>query len=206
MPRIQAKDARERHRPRAATPAETPAHEQAALATASAPAVISFLKEFSAAPPWTAKDIARVLNVPDADAKSAIAMLQAAGYINPASGGGWVTTEQADIVSGAKSPRFNRSSVESAISALLDRVRAWNAAHPSGMNVARVIVFGDYLSDRNRLQAAEIGVEFAHGGERGAAEHEAEQQALKELKGRSAMLNVHLLEAWMLARTHRVLM
>jgi hypothetical protein len=33
--------------------------------------------------------------------------------------------------------------------------------------VARMIVFGDWLSDLARLQAAEIGVQFAHGGGRG---------------------------------------
>ncbi len=203
MPRIQAKDAREGHRPRSATPAETSVSEEASRP--SAPAVTSFLKEFSAAPPWTAKDMARTLNVPEAQAKSAVAMLQAAGYIRSAPAGRWATTEQADVVSGAKPPRLTRSSVEKAISALLDRVRARNAAHPSGMNVARVIVFGDYLSDRDRLQAAEIGVEFAHRGDRRAAEHEAEQQAVQELKARSAMLNLHVLEPWMVSRTHRVL-
>ncbi len=205
MPHSPAKDARKVHRPRPATAAEFERQPQEPFSSPSAPAVTSFLKEFSAAPPWTVKDMARTVNFPEAEAKSAVAMLQAAGYINAASGGRWVTTEQADVVSGAKPPRFTRSSVEKAISALLDRVRAWNAAHRSGINVARVIVFGDYLSDRDRLQAAEIGVEFAHGGEPGAEEHETEQQAIKELKARSAMLNLRVLEAWMLGRVHRVL-
>ena len=170
-----------------------------------APAVVSFLKEFSAAPPWTAKDMGRALNIPEAEAEAAIPMLQAAGYIEAATGGGWVATEQADAVSGAKQPRFVRPAIEKAIAALLDRVQEWNAAHRSGMKVARVVVFGDYLSGRDRLQAAEIGVEFVQGGEEGAAEKDAERQAIKELKARSAMLNLHVLEPWMVARSHRAL-
>jgi hypothetical protein len=73
------------------------------------------------------------------------------------------------------------------------------------MKVARIVVFGDYLSDRDRLQAAEIGVEFAQGGEQGAAEMDAERQAIKELKARSAVLNLHVLEPWMVTRSHRAL-
>jgi hypothetical protein len=179
---------------------------QAGTAGTEAPAVISFLKEFSAAPPWTAKELARALNIPEAEAEAAIPILQAAGYIEPAATGGqWVATEQADAVSGARQPRFVRPAVEKAIAGLLDRVQEWNAAHRSGMKVARVVVFGDYLSDRDRLQAAEIGVEFAQGGEEGVAEKDAERQAIKELKARSAMLNLHVLEPWMVARSHRAL-
>jgi hypothetical protein len=180
---------------------------QAGTTGPEAPAVISFLKEFSAAPPWAAKDMAWALNIPEAEAKAAIPILQAAGYIEPApSGGWWVATEQANAVSGAKQPRFVRTAVEKAIAGMLDRVREWNAADRSGTKVARVVVFGDYLSDRERLQAAEIGVEFADGGEEGAAEKDAERQAIKELKARSAMLNLHVLEPWMVARSHRVLL
>jgi hypothetical protein len=176
-------------------------------ATATAPAVVSFLKEFSAAPPWTAEDMARALNIAEPEAKAAIPILQAAGYIEPAATGGrWIATEQAGAVSGAKQTRFARSSVEKSIAGLLDRVREWNAAHRSGMTVARVIVFGDHLSDRDRLQAAEIGVEFAHGVEDGAEEKDAEREAVKGLKARSAMLNLNVLEPWMAARSHRDLL
>jgi hypothetical protein len=175
-------------------------------AETEAPAVISFLKEFSAAPPWTADDMARALNIPEAEAEAAIPILQAAGYIEPAATGGrWIATEQADAVSGAKQPRFVRLAIEKAIAGLLDRVREWNAAHRSGTKVARVVLFGDYLSDRDRLQAAEIGVEFVQGREEGAAEKDAERQAIKELKARSAMLNLRVLEPWMVARSHRAL-
>ena len=69
-----------------------------------------------------------------------------------------------------------------------------------------MIVFGDYLSDRERVQPAEIAIEFQHSGDRGAAEQVAEYEAIKRLKARSAMLNLHLLEPWMAARSHRVLL
>jgi hypothetical protein len=180
---------------------------QAGTTGPEAPAVISFLKEFSAAPPWASEDMARALNISEVEAKAAIPILQAAGYIEPAATvGRWVATEQANAVSGAKQPRLVRAAVEKAIAGLLDRVREWNAAHRSGIKVVRVVVFGDYLSDRDRLQAAEIGVEFADGSEEGAAEKDAEHQAIKELKARSAMLNLSLLEPWMIARSHRVLL
>ena len=182
------------------------AASSAPAGSASAPAVVSFLKEFSAAPPWTAKDLAGALNVAESEANAALPMLEAAGYVQRTSGGRWMTTDQADAVSGAKEPRFTRASVDKAVSGLIDRVRAWNAEQRRGTKVARMIVYGDYLSERERVQPAEIAIEFEHSGDRGAAEQAVENEAVKGLKARSAMLNTHLLEPWMAGRSHRVLL
>jgi hypothetical protein len=153
--------------------------------------------------------MARILSIGEAEAKSAVLMLQMAGYAQPSgSGGRWIVTEQADAVSGAKQPRFTRASVDKAIAGLLDRVRAINADHNAAHKVSRVVVFGDYLSSRERLQAADVGIQFERPREvrEGAAEHETEERILKDLKARSAALNVRLLEPWMVRRTHRVLL
>lgn len=196
---------RSRHRPRTGRQNDTPAREPR---PAAAPAVLSFLKEMSAAPAWTTKDLARILNISEAEAKSAVLVLQMAGYAQPSgSGGRWVVTEQADAVSGAKDPCFTRAAVDNAIAGLLERVRAVNADPDAGHKVGRLVVFGDYLSGRDRLQAADIGVELESSREvrEGAVEHAAEERILKALKARSAALNVRLLEPWMVQRTHRVL-
>jgi hypothetical protein len=49
------------------------------------------------------------------------------GYIEPAGKTKkWRTTEQGDLVSGAKSPRFTREAVEQSLSALRDRIQRIN--------------------------------------------------------------------------------
>src|SRR5205823_3270256 len=52
-----------------------------APAPVSPPAALSFLKETSAASPWTEKDVRRILNVSAAEASRVLVQLQIAGYV-----------------------------------------------------------------------------------------------------------------------------
>ena len=121
--------------------------------------LLSFLKEFHAAQTWTGKDLAKALSISVAQANDAIAVLQLQGYIEPAGRTGkWRVSEQGDLVSGAKSPRFTRESVEEALSALRDRIKPVKHDPGGAYTVTEAVAFGDFLHDRARVQAADVGI------------------------------------------------
>jgi hypothetical protein len=169
--------------------------------------LLSFLKEIRAAQPWSEKDLSMALKIGLPQAKEATVVLQLQGYIEPAGRTGkWRITEQGELVSGARSPRFNCQSVKDALAALRDRIKAVNADREAAYKVADAVAFGDFLRDQPRVQAAEVGIRLARraGGEfaGSAREHAAERHFLKELRGRTAMLRLELFEDWMSARSH----
>ena len=62
------------------------------------------------------QDLAKALKIDLPEAKEAVAVLQLQGYIEPAGRTGkWRTTEQGELVCGAKPARFTRPSVETAL-------------------------------------------------------------------------------------------
>jgi predicted transcriptional regulator len=80
-----------------------PAHERAAQAPAAE--ALSFLKEIKGAATWTDRDLAKSLNISMAEVKQVLAVMELQGYVEPAgTSKKWRTTEQGDLVSGAKSP------------------------------------------------------------------------------------------------------
>ena len=93
-----------------------------------AAALLSYLKEAGGTRTWTEKDLAAALKITLAQAKEVAAVLQLQGYIEPVGNTGkWSASEQGDLVSGAKPPRYTRKSVEDALSALRDRINAVNS-------------------------------------------------------------------------------
>ncbi len=173
--------------------------------------LLSFLKEIRGLPTWTEKDLAKALKIGLAEAKEALAILQLQGYIEPAGRTGkWRVTEQGDLVSGAKSPRFTRQSVEEALAALRDRIKAVNQDPNARYRITEAIAFGDFLADAARVQAADIGIRLAPKGDAqmptSAKEHAAEIAFLKQLRGKTPLLNVQAYEDWMGSRTHRTLL
>jgi hypothetical protein len=188
---------------------------QARQAISAAPAlpadeVLSFLKESRGLASWSARDLAKSLNASSAAARQAIPFLQAQGYIE-ASGGEWVTTAAGDAVSGSRPPRFTPGAVETALSALAGRIKTVNKDAHAAFKVARAVAFGDFLSGRVRVQAAEVGVQLipreqTRGERRSAVEQNAEREFLRHLKGHSSVLNFRRYEEWMSSRSHRRLL
>ena len=83
--------------------------------------LLSFLKQTHGA--WTERDVSKTLNISSAEAKQAIAAMQLQGYAEPiARTDKWRATEEGLTVSGAKTARLTRKSVEQALSALRDRI------------------------------------------------------------------------------------
>jgi hypothetical protein len=188
-----------------------PAHESAVQAVPAAEA-LSFLKEIKGAATWTDRDLAKSLNISMADVKQVLAVMELQGYVEPAgTSKKWRTTEQGDLVSGAKTPRFTREAVEQGLSALRDRIQGINQDTNAPYRVTEAVAFGDFLSDRARLQAADVGIRLAprksgKNETETAREHAAEEAFLKELRGKTASLHIQRYEEWMSARSHRKLL
>ena len=187
-------------------------------AAVSAEAALSFLKDTKGAVTWTASELAAALRIQRPDAGRALAFLQAQGYVQPQSGGRqWMTTPAGEAVSGAKTPRFSRESVEEALAVLKERIRQNNRDAQAPYRVAQAVAFGDFLLEqRARVQTADVGVGLvrrerpaAKEGKsevRSATEARAERAFLRQLRSRSALLNLRPYAAWMSQRTHRDLL
>src|SRR5690348_183146 len=91
-----------------------------------AEAALSFLKDTKGALTWTTRDLADTLKNNRREAEQALAFLQAQGYVQPHGKGEWLTTAAGEAVSGAKTPRFTRESVEQSLAALKNRIQQNN--------------------------------------------------------------------------------
>jgi DNA-binding transcriptional regulator YhcF (GntR family) len=177
-----------------------------------ATALFSFLRETRGTTGWTSRDFAKTLNLSTADAKEALAILEMQGYIKPAeSKGEWITTTAGESVSGSKFPKYSRESVERSLDSFADHLKRVNQDSSAEYKVADAVAFGDLLSGRARVQAADVGIRLeprnptAH-HPHWAAERESQQAFLKQLRGKTALLNLQLYAEWMNARTHRSLL
>jgi hypothetical protein len=119
-----------------------------------------------------------------------------------------MTTPAGETVSGAKTPRFTRESVEKAVEALKDRIKRSNDDRTSPFRITNAMVFGDFLlKHRPRVQAADVGIFLkrrseADEGPRSATDAKAERAFLRQLRGRMALLNIKPYAEWMSRRSH----
>lgn len=170
---------------------------------------LSFLKQTKGLMTWTAADFGKVLNVPVAAAKQALAVLEMQGYVR-AAGAEWETTPAGEAVAGAKTPRFARESVERALKHLAEWMKVVNGDSKAAYRVTEAVAFGDFLNkEATRVQAADVGVRLEArkkiDNPESAQERKAERAFLRHLRGRSPILNVMPYEGWMTARSHRKL-
>ena len=164
--------------------------------------LLSFLKQARGVQTWTEKDLAKELKIGPSEARQAMTVLQVQGYIEPVGQtGNWRTTEEGDLVCGSKSPRFTRQSVERALKLLRDRIKAMNDDPNADYKIIDAMIFGDFLSDAARVQAAEVGIRVAPGkGVQSTASVEVrrgELALLKKLRGKTALLHLRPYEDWM---------
>ena len=181
-------------------------------------AVLSFLRDTKGLVSWPLRDLSQTLNISREEAERVVALLEIQGYVKPEShkSGEWLTTPSGETVSGAKTPRFDRATVEAALASLKQRIEETNSDRAAKFQITRAVAFGDFLAkDRARVQAADVGIEVArkdraHGsddvtGPHSAVEAREEQSFLRELRGRSALLNLKMYSEWMGVRTHQKL-
>jgi hypothetical protein len=176
---------------------------------------LSFLKETKGAVSWTAKDMAVALRISTKESAQALALLQIQGYVKSAGGNEWLTTPEGEAVSGAKTPRYSRESVEQALAALKERITEFNRDSAQEYRVAEAVAFGDFLNGRAQVQAADVGVRLARrkgeraarqgagvDGPESAVEQAAQNILLRKLRGRTALLHTRPYEAWMSHRAN----
>jgi DNA-binding transcriptional regulator YhcF (GntR family) len=202
-------------RPSSEHPATT---QTGAATTASKPpiqveAALSFLKDTKGTTTWSVRDVTDTLKINRRDAEQAVALLAAQGYVQRTSGtGAWMTTPEGESVSAAKPPRYARESVEQAVDALKERIQQANKDQKAAFTITDAVAFGDFLlSDRTRVQAADVGIGLTRRGEaanvpRSASTANAERQFLSQLRGSTAVLHIRPFADWMSKRSHRNLL
>jgi hypothetical protein len=204
-----------------AAPLKTPATERASASRGNLPAeaALSFLRDTKGAVSWSLREMSQTLNISREEAERVVALLQLQGYVQAEAhkSGEWMTTPAGETVSGAKTPRFDRATVEGAIASLKQRIEETNKDRAARFQITRAVVFGDFLAkDRARVQAADVGVELVRRNDERAADeiavaHSAveareEQAFLRQLRGRSALLNLKTYADWMSKRSHEKLL
>jgi hypothetical protein len=199
-------------------PVSSQANKKANKVPMPAVALLSFLKETRGATTWSLRNLTQTLKIGAAAGKQAIAILEMQGYVKPSgSKGQWMTTPAGEIVSGSKTPRYSRATLEQSLAAFADHLKRLNEDSSAPYRIADAVAFGDFLSDRLRVQAADIGLRLAPQGPgteisrdaaRPARASEQERQAafLKQLRGRTPLVNILPYSGWMSARTHRNLL
>src|SRR5258706_7093903 len=185
-----------------------------------AEAALSFLKDTKGALTWTTRDLADTLKIKRREAEQALALLEAQGYVQPARGAKdqWITTPAGETVSGAKTPRFTRESVEQSLDALRNRIQQNNKNRQAPFRITDAVSFGDFLLPaRARAQSADVGIGLVRRGDsatrdnsanatHSASEAQAERKFLRELRAKSAHVNLRPHAGWMRSRTHRDLL
>jgi hypothetical protein len=181
------------------------------MPTVPAAAVMSFLKDTRGMLSWTTKDLAKTLGIAAAEAGKAMVIMEMQGYVKAARGGReWFTTAEGQTVSGSKLPYFTRERVEAALAGLKERLGAVRKDFKSPFKISTAVAFGDFLSDRARVQAPDVGIELerrkSDSGSAGSATENKERLAfLKHLRGKNAPLNLQLYQEWMSKRSHQKL-
>jgi hypothetical protein len=190
-----------------ALPKESAAARRPAPLAIPAEAALSFLKDTKGAVTWTVLELADTLKITRADADRVVALLHAQGYVQHVNGE-WMTTVSGEMVSGAKLPRFDRDSVESALAALRERIKQVNKDAKATFKITAAVAFGDFLvKDRARVQAADVGVWLSRRGEpannfQSASGAREERAFLRQLRGRTALLIVRPYADWMKNRSN----
>src|SRR5580704_6116448 len=173
-----------------------------------AESAFSFLKDTKGRATWSVRDLAETLKISRRDAERVIAFQEAQGYVKRASSDEWMTSPEGESVSGAKFPRFARESVEQAVASLKERIKQVNKEPKAAFRITRGVAFGDFLlGDRPRVQAADVGIALTQAGQTESDPHsataaKAERQFLKQLRAKTALLQIHPYAAWMSKRSN----
>jgi hypothetical protein len=200
-----AKSIRNKKRPASITPDAVAGLDL--LPSIPATAVFSFLKDTRGVLTWTARDLAEALKLPEQDVNKILTLLQLQGYVQQKSDSqGWLTTASGEIVSGSTLPRLSRESVAQAVATLADRIAAINRDPKAEFKIIKAVAFGDFLSDRPKVQAADVGIELCRRNPAGAHDQTTEPAFLKQLAPKSRFLHIRPYEKWMAERPHRSLL
>ena len=177
-----------------------------------AAAVMSFLKDTRGLLTWTTRDLAETLDIPASEVTKVITIMEMQGYVKAAqTSREWFTTPAGQTVSGSKLPHYTRERAEAALAGLKERIAAARKDFKSPFKISLAVAFGDFLSDRSRVQAPDVGIELVKrksdpGAKPSATEAKARLAFLKQLRGKNTPLNVQPYQEWMGKRSHQNLL
>jgi hypothetical protein len=180
----------------------------AVMPSVPAAAVMSFLKDTRGSLTWTTLDLAEALGTTAAEAAKVLAIMEMQGYVKPVRDGpAWLTTPAGETVSGSKLPHFTRERIDAALSALKQRIAAARKDFKLPFKISAAVAFGDFLSDRPRVQAPDVGIQLARrktdDAARGSAVENKERLAFrKQLRGKNTPMNLQPYQEWMSKRPH----
>jgi hypothetical protein len=177
----------------------------------SAAAALSFLKDTRGVTTWSPRLMTETLKISPKEAKQVLAILELQGYVKPAGKNEWMTTIAGEGVSGSKQPRYTPKRIEEALASLRSQIADVNRDSTAPFKITDAVAFGDFQSDRARVQSADVGILMVRQGgdsddSESAKEHTAREEFLKERVGKTALLHLRPFEAWMRVRTHRNLL
>jgi DNA-binding MarR family transcriptional regulator len=179
------------------------------LPSVSTLAVFSFLKDTRGALDWKLGDLQDCLNVEAKDAKQILEILEMQGYVRRKKNTDeYLTTGSGESVSASKLPRLKRERVEEALSTMSDRIAAMNKDPRARFSIRKAVAFGDFLSGRAQLQAADVGVMLVprNPPSRNESNEEDELEFLKQLQAKNRYVHVQRYQGWMSERCHRSLL
>ncbi len=173
-------------------------------------AVFSFLKETKGAVNWSIREMADTLRITQTEVKQILPVLEVQDYIQKVQDrktgerDHWLTMESGESVAGAKFPRFKKEIVENALKKFADAIASINRDSESTFRVTRAVAFGDFLSGRPQVQAADVGIQIDRRN-RDSGSVKEERAFLRSLRPKSALIHLRPFESWMEKRTHRTL-
>jgi hypothetical protein len=86
------------------------------------------------------------MNLNTTATKQALVILEMQGYIQPAGTKEWMTTQQGEIVSGSKFPKYSHEIVEQSFASFADHLKRVNQDSSAEYKVADAVAFGDFLA------------------------------------------------------------
>lgn len=115
--------------------------------------------------PWTIDYVIEKLNVGKSTAKKVIATLEEEGYINPLKGSSrekwWTNTLMGNSLALASAAKpITRATADKKLSEFLERVKVVNQNDIYAYKVKQVLVFGSYLSNKERISDVDIAIEL----------------------------------------------
>lgn len=191
---------------RRASAAEQPPKLFPAVSTS---AVFNFLKDTRGALTWNLRDLQDCLNIGAKEGKQILAILQMQGYIQQKEDTDeYLTTAAGESVSRSKLPRMKRESVEEAVSSIVERIDAISRDPRAKFSIRKAVAFGDFLSKRALVQAADVGVMLTRRVPlSGNEDHDQEERAfLKEMQAKNRFVHIQRYQSWMNDRAHRRLL
>jgi hypothetical protein len=165
----------------------------------------SFLKDTRGAVKWSAKDLRETLKLDAKQAQQILAILEMQGYVGK-EGEAWLTTAAGESMSKSKRPQFSASSVSNALDTFKERIGAVNRDKRSEFTITRAVAFGDFLSGRPQVQAADVGIELSRRDVMSGNREDMETKRLTFLTGlqrKSRLFKVQTYRPWMSQRSHR---